>query len=72
MKLDATYLAWLDFSGLDRDMAEITRMVEHGARIAVNKGPAFGKGGGSWLRFNFACPRATLDQAIDRLAEVFG
>jgi cystathionine beta-lyase len=72
MKLDATYLAWLDFSGLDRDMAEITRMVEHDARIAVNKGPAFGKGGEQWLRFNFACPRATLNQAIGRLAEVFG
>lgn len=72
MKLQATYLAWLDFSGLDRDMAEITRMVEHDARIAVNKGPAFGQGGACWLRFNFACPRATLDQAIVRLSEVFG
>lgn len=72
MKLESTYLAWLDFSGLGRDMAEVTRMVEHEARIAVNKGGTFGKGGDTWLRFNFACPRATLDEAIGRLAEVFG
>lgn len=72
MKLEATYLAWLDFSGLGKDMAEVTKMVEHEARIAVNKGGTFGKGGDNWLRFNFACPRATLDEAIARLAEVFG
>ena len=71
MKLEATYLAWLDFSSLGKDMTEITKMVEHQARIAVNKGPAFGKGGEQWLRFNFACPRATLDEAIARLADVF-
>ncbi|MEL7468982.1 MAG: PatB family C-S lyase [Pseudomonadota bacterium] len=71
MPLEATYLAWLDFSGLDKNMAEVTKMVEHQARIAVNKGGTFGQGGDGWLRFNFACPRATLDEAIGRLAEVF-
>ena len=71
MKLESTYLSWLDFSGLDKSMAEVTRMVEHEARIAVNKGGTFGAGGENWLRFNFACPRATLDEAIGRLSEVF-
>ncbi|MEM9061365.1 MAG: PatB family C-S lyase [Pseudomonadota bacterium] len=72
MPLQATYLAWLDFSGLGRDMAEVTKQVEHEARIAVNRGGTFGQGGDGWLRFNFACPRATLDEAIERLADTFG
>ena len=71
MALQSTYLSWLDFSGLGRDMAEVAKTVEHGARIGVNRGPSFGKGGETWLRFNFACPRATLDTALTRLAETF-
>ena len=71
MHLEATYLAWLDFSGLDASPEEVTRRVFEDARIAVNKGPTFGKGGESFLRFNFACPRATLDAALDRLISAF-
>lgn len=72
MKLEATYLAWLDFSGTGLSPEEALKKVNEEARIVVNQGPAFGKGGESWLRFNFACPRATLDRAIERMAEVFG
>lgn len=72
MKLEATYLAWLDFSGTGLSPEEALKKVNEEARIVVNHGPAFGAGGESWLRFNFACPRATLDRAIDRMAETFG
>ena len=72
MPLEATYLAWLDFSGTGHPPEEIIRAVEREAKIAVNRGPTFGKGGETWLRFNFACPRATLETAIGRLVDVFG
>ena len=49
----------------------ITRKVEGDAKVIVNKGPAFGAGGEAFLRFNFACTRATLDRAIDQLADAF-
>ncbi|MBM2577225.1 pyridoxal phosphate-dependent aminotransferase [Jannaschia sp. Os4] len=70
--MQATYLAWVDFSGTGMDRAEFTRRVEGDARIAVNHGPTFGKGGDSFLRFNMATPRANVETAVARLAEAFG
>jgi len=71
MPLESTYLAWVDFSGTGMDMAEFTRRVEKEAKIAVNHGPTFGKGGDSFLRFNIATPRARVDEAVERLAAAF-
>ena len=71
MPLEATYLAWVDFSGTGMEMAEFTRRVEKEARIAINHGPTFGKGGDSFLRFNIATPRARVDEAVERLAAAF-
>ncbi len=71
MNLEATYLAWVDFAdtGMARD--EFTRRVQEDAKIAVNHGPTFGKGGESFLRFNIATPRARVQEACARLAEAF-
>lgn len=71
MHLDATYLAWVDFSGTGMDREEFTRRVEKEARIAVNHGPGFGLGGETWLRFNLATPRARVAEAAERLAAAF-
>jgi cystathionine beta-lyase len=71
MPLEATYLAWVDFSGTGMDRAEFTARVEREARIAANHGPTFGKGGESWLRFNLATPRARVEEATRRLARAF-
>ncbi|MEM0988522.1 MAG: MalY/PatB family protein [Pseudomonadota bacterium] len=71
MELPSTYLAWLDFRETGLTAEEARYKVENEARVVVNKGPTFGKGGDGWLRLNFACPRATLDAAIARLAQAF-
>ncbi len=71
MSLEATYLAWVDFSGTGMEMAEFTRRVEKEAKIAINHGPTFGKGGDSFLRFNIATPRSRVDEAVERLAAAF-
>jgi len=71
MPLEATYLAWVDFSGTGMAREEFTNRVEQTARIAVNHGPTFGKGGDSFLRFNIATPRARVEEATARLAEAF-
>lgn len=71
MPLESTYLAWVDFSGTGMPAEEVTRRVQQEAKIAVNHGPTFGKGGGSFLRFNFATPRSVVKQAVDRLGEAF-
>ena len=72
MPLEATYLAWVDFTGTGMTMAEFTRRVEAEARIAVNHGPSFGSGGKSFLRFNLATPRSVVQQAAARLTQAFG
>lgn len=71
MPLEATYLAWVDFSGTGMDRAEFTERVQKGAKIAANHGPTFGKGGETWLRFNIATPRARVIQAVERLQAAF-
>lgn len=71
MPLEATYLAWLDFAETGLSPEEVIAKVEGEAKIVTNKGPTFGTGGASFLRFNFACSRATLDRALERLADTF-
>ncbi len=71
MALEATYLAWVDFSALGLSSDELfARSVER-ARVVPHKGAIFGKGGDGWLRFNFAMPRPVLERAIDGLARAF-
>ena len=71
MSLEATYLAWVDFEGTGMNMDEFTARVEKDAKIAVNHGPTFGKGGDSFLRFNIATPRARVIEAVERLGSAF-
>jgi cystathionine beta-lyase len=71
MKLDATYLAWVDFSGTGLAPADVAARVAKGARIFASPGAQFGPGGESRLRFNVATPRPILQKALGRLEEVF-
>jgi cystathionine beta-lyase len=71
MRLAATYLAWVDFSGTGLLPAEAAARVKNRARIFASPGPQFGPGGETWLRFNFATPRAVIEEALGRLREAF-
>lgn len=71
MPLEATYLAWVDFAGTGMAAEEFIRRVEKDARIAVNHGVSFGTGGESFLRFNIACPRAMVVEAVARMQAAF-
>ena len=71
MRLDATYLGWIDFSGTGLAPTDVAARVRDRARIFASPGEQFGPGGESWLRFNFATPRPILLQALDRLDEAF-
>ena len=71
MPLDATYLAWVDFSGTGMAPAEFTARVEKDARIAASHGATFGVGGEGYLRFNIGTPRARVAEAVDRLNAAF-
>ncbi|MCX7644228.1 MAG: pyridoxal phosphate-dependent aminotransferase [Rhodobacteraceae bacterium] len=71
MPLEATYLAWVDFSGTGMEPCEVIRRVERDARIAANHGATFGTGGEHFLRFNIAAPRRVVEEAGARLAAAF-
>ncbi|SFR11333.1 MalY/PatB family protein [Poseidonocella sedimentorum] len=71
MPLESTYLSWVDFSGTGMAREDFTRRVEQEARICVNHGPTFGKGGESFLRFNIATPRRRVEEAASRLQDAF-
>ncbi len=72
LALQATYLAWVDFSGTGMGPDEIATRVERVAKIAINRGGSFGLGGESFLRFNLALPRAQVTEAVTRLQAAFG
>jgi cystathionine beta-lyase len=70
--LEATYLAWVDFSGTGMSPDEVKRRVQQEAQVAANHGETFGQGGEAFLRFNFAMPRSQVQTAVDRLSQAFG
>ena len=71
MRLDATYLAWVDFAGTGLSPEDVAGRVKGRARIFASPGPQFGPGGETWLRFNFATPRPLLEAALARLEAAF-
>ena len=71
MKLEGTYLAWVDFSKTGMEQTEFVNRVQKVAKIAANLGPTFGKNGQSFLRFNFATTRDNVRTAVERLGRAF-
>ena len=59
--VEATYLAWIDVRDL-RLAKPAAHFEAHG--IGLSDGADFGAPG--WLRLNFGCPRATLNEALTR------
>ena len=64
-KPEGTYLAWLDCreAGITGKPCEFFLQ---NAKVALNDGEAFGRGGEGFVRLNFGCPRSTLVEALDR------
>jgi len=71
MKLESTFLAWVDFAGTGMEMDEIARRIEVDARIAPSQGPIFGKGGETFVRFNIGMPKSQIIEAVARLQAAF-
>lgn len=68
---EATYLTWINFekTGLSKDA--LIHKLQQDARLALNHGYTFGTGGELCMRLNFACPRSVLQEALNRITEVF-
>ena len=71
MPLEGTYLAWVDFAGTGMHADEIKDRIQNTAKIAVNHGTSFGKGGESFMRFNLGMPFFQVEAAIARMQKAF-
>ena len=71
MPMQATYLAWVNFEKTGLSTEQVIERMQQQAGIATNHGAMFGTGGEGYLRFNFACQRDVVEQAIERLRRVF-
>ncbi|OAB47373.1 MalY/PatB family protein [Paenibacillus antarcticus] len=70
IKPQATYLAWLDFKET-AIYEELDKKILEEAKVLLNNGTMFGLGGEGYMRINFACPRSTLEEALERIATLF-
>ena len=66
---EATYLLWLDVSGIDPDGDKLFDFLKANTGLILSKGSVYGPGGESFLRFNTACPRSMMEDGIERLRE---
>jgi cystathionine beta-lyase len=64
---EGTFLAWLDFRHTPWADAP-ARHIREQAHVVLNEGTWFGEKGQGFVRLNFGCPRATLDEGIARIA----
>lgn len=64
---DSLYLAWIDCRGLGLDPAALDKFMLTKARLWLDKGQKFGTEGHGYMRINLGCPRAHVDEAIQRL-----
>jgi len=71
MPLEATYLAWVDFSGTGMSSEEFAARVAGDARVAANFGSTFGSGGEAFMRFNIGAPRQIIEDAVSRVQDAF-
>jgi len=67
-RMEATYLAWLDCRKAPIPGNPFEFFLKH-AKVALSDGREFGKGGEGFVRLNFACPRKTLKEALDRMRD---
>jgi cystathionine beta-lyase len=68
---EATYLAWLDCRGSEA-AADPHRFFLDRARVGMNPGTDFGPPDAGFVRLNFGCPRALLEEGIGRMARALG
>lgn len=63
---EATYLAWIDCRDLGIN-GNAHKFFLKEARVALNDGRTFGSGGEGFVRFNFACPKSQMLEALERM-----
>lgn len=72
MRMEGTYLAWIDCSELHISSDEIEEMLMHENKVWVNAGSMYGAEGAAFIRVNMACTSELLNEGITRIVEGLG
>ena len=71
MKIDSTYLAWVDFSKTGNpENTNYKKLINH-AKIISKRGSTFGLGGYNYFRFNLATSTNLVKESTERLKSLF-
>ena len=66
---EGTYLVWVEFSGYGLSNEELEHLMLEEAKLWLDSGIIFGPETAQFERFNVACPRVTLEQALTQLKD---
>ena len=69
MRMEGTYLAWVDCSAIDETSEEIEERLLREHKVWVNAGSMYGREGEHFIRINMACPRERLVEGVKRIVE---
>ncbi len=64
---EGTYLVWVDFRALGLSKRELEDLIIHKAGLWLDSGAIFGAAGEGFQRINVACPRVTLQTALEKI-----
>ena len=64
---EGTYLVWVDFRALGLSNRELEDLIIHKAGLWLDSGAIFGAAGEGFQRINVACPRVTLQAALEKI-----
>ena len=71
LKLEGTYLAWIDIRKSGLTANALTEKLLREGKVQVNSGIIYSKNDGEgYIRINLACPRATLQEGLKRIVNV--
>ena len=65
---EGTYLAWLDCTGLGLSKERLDDLIMNKANLWLDTGSIFGECAEQFQRIVLACHRATLEKAMEQLA----
>ncbi|HOO67449.1 MAG: PatB family C-S lyase [Bacteroidales bacterium] len=67
LRPEATYMIWLDCRAMGMSGTGLNRFFVDHAGVGMNEGSRFGPGGEGFMRMNLACPRATVQKALEQI-----
>lgn len=66
-RAEGTYLAWINCAGLGMQTEALQRFFVEQCRLGLNSGVEYGAAGEGYMRMNLACPRAYVEDAMERI-----